>query len=417
MAANTLATSTIVCKKGLAILQNMVSFSNAVSRDYEIEFTSNQSRGYSPGQTVLIKRPPRFTYRAGRIAVPQATVESTMSLTVQQGGTDLNFTSLDKTLLLQGKNDKIVAAMAAVANEIDRQGLDMVRTSVANSVGTPGTPPAAGQASVTLMAQANQKLDEMGAPRKDKLRALIMSPALNTTMVGGLSGLFNSQAKLDKQYNSGLFVDALGFNVEMDQNVSTHTLGTQAGGATANAINGAGQVGNLNNPQVAMTLNVRAVLTAGTITRGTVITIAGVNAVNPQSRVSTGALQQFVVQADVAISASVGTISILPSIITSGAFQNCSASPADNATVTILGTASTGYPLSVLFHKDAFQLACVPMVMPTGGVISAHQETDNGFSMRVIETYDSINDNFLLRIDVLFAWAAPYPELGCRVYI
>ena len=418
MAANNLATSTIVCKKGLAILQNMLSFTEGVNRDYEMEFSSNQSRGYSPGQTIQIRKPPRYTYRAGRVAVPQSTVQTTVPLTLQQGGTDMNLTSLDKTLLLQGKGDMLNAAIATVANEIDRQGLNLVLTSVANAVGTPGTPPATAFAAVQLAGLANQKLDELGAPRKDKKRSLIMSPALNTAMLAGFSGLFNSQAKLSDNYSSGMFMDAMGFRADMDQNVATHTNGTQVGGATANAVNGAGQVGSLTNPATPMTLNVNAALTAGAgtaITRGTILTIANVFAVNPQSRITTGSLQQFVVQADVLSGAT--TVSILPGIIPSGAFQNVTTSPANNATVTILGTLSTGYPLSVLYHKDAFTMASVPLIMPEGGVISAHQETDNGITMRVIETYDSINDNFLLRIDVLYGWLSTYQELATRVYI
>ncbi|MCK8259038.1 hypothetical protein LW999_17505, partial [Erwinia amylovora] len=82
-------------------LENMLTFASNVSRDWEDEFKSNQARGYSPGATINIKRPPRYTYRAGRVAVPQATVESTVPLTLSQGGTDLNFTGVERTLSLQ----------------------------------------------------------------------------------------------------------------------------------------------------------------------------------------------------------------------------------------------------------------------------------------------------------------------------
>jgi hypothetical protein len=46
-----------------------------------------------------------------------------------------------------------------------------------------------------------------------------------------------------------------------------------------------------------------------------VFTIAGVYAVNPQTRQSTGSLQQFVVTADLTAS-STGTLSISPAIYT-----------------------------------------------------------------------------------------------------
>jgi hypothetical protein len=125
--SNSLATCSILAKEALAVLENMLTFASSVNRDWEDEFKSNQARGYSPGQTINIKRPPRYTYRAGRVAVPQATVESTVPLTLSQGGTDLNFTGLERTLSVQQLESKLQAAMATVANEVDRQGLQLAR--------------------------------------------------------------------------------------------------------------------------------------------------------------------------------------------------------------------------------------------------------------------------------------------------
>jgi hypothetical protein len=139
--SNTLVTCTIVARETLPILKNMLSFSKNVNRDWEDEYKSNMSRGYAPGQTIQIKKPPRYTYRAGRVAVPQATTESTVSLTVNQGGCDLSFTSLERTLSLTKLEDKIEAAIAPVANEIDRQGLQLAKYSTFNALNTTGALP------------------------------------------------------------------------------------------------------------------------------------------------------------------------------------------------------------------------------------------------------------------------------------
>lgn len=402
--ANSLVTCSILAKEALAVLENMLSFTKGVNRNFESEFGSNQSRGYSPGQTINIKRPPRYTYRAGRVAVPQSTVESTIPLTLTQGGTDINFTSLERTLSLQQLNQKLQAAMATVANEIDRQGLDLVRTTVFNSAGTRGTPPTTAQLAVQLLATANQRLDEQAAPR-DGQRTLIMGPALNASLISGFSGLFNSQSKLDKQYKEGLFVDAFGFAAMLDQNVGRHVNGTQNVAGTN--ISGAGQTGS----------SITVAALGGTITRGTVIRLPGVNAVNPQSRQDTGTQAFFVVTADVASGAT--SIPISPAIQPSGQFQNVTASPTNGSPFTIEGTASAGADMNVLYHKDAFTLASVPLYLPQGGkgVVDAAQESYKGITMRVIETYDPINDNFFMRFDVLFGWASTYPELAARVLI
>lgn len=402
--ANTLVTCSIVAKESLAILKNMLSFSQNVNRDWEQEFTSNMSRGYAPGSTINIKRPPRYTYRAGRVAVPQSTVETTVPLVLNQGGADINFTSFERTLSLTRLEDKLQAAMAPVANEIDRQGLALAHYSTYNLVNDTGALPNTAATAIAAMANMQQRLDEMAAPR-DRRRALIMNPKLNGSLVQGFGGYFNAQGTISEQNRTGLIANNnFGFsNVGMDQNVDVHTNGA----ATATNISGANQTGS--------SITVVAVA-GGTLTRGTIINLPNVYAVNPQSRTSTGVLMDFVVTSDVAVGAT--SIPISPAIVTSGAFQNVTASPTTGAAYTIRGAASTSYGTSVAYHKDAFTLAMVPMWAPPGGkgVIDVAQETMDGFTLKVTEFYDGVNDNSIMRIDVLFGWAATYPELSTKYY-
>ena len=304
--ANTLATCTILAKEGIAILENMLAFASGVNRDWEDEFSGNQSRGYSPGTTINIKRPPRYTYRAGRVALPQSTVETTIPLTLSQGGTDMSFLSVERTLNLQAMEQKLQAAMATVANEIDRQGLQMAYLNTFNATNVAGALPTTALAATQIFTDANRRLDEMAAPR-DKQRQMVAGPGMNAGLVSGLSGLFNSQDKLGKQYGTGLVVDSFGMSFAMDQNIATHTNGTQVvtGTAVAAGLSGA---------------SIACVGLGGTITRGTVINFPGVFAVNPQSRQSTGVLADFVVTADLAAAAV--ALPISPALVASGPFQN-----------------------------------------------------------------------------------------------
>jgi hypothetical protein len=189
----------------------------------------------------------------------------------------------------------------------------------------------------------------------------------------------------------------------MDQNVDVHVNGA----ATATNINGANQTGS--------TITVVAVA-GGTLTRGTVITLPGVFAVNPQSRTSTGQLANFVVTADVAAGAV--SIPISPAIVTSGAFQNVTASPTTGQPYVIQGAASTSYATNVAYHKDAFTLAMVPMWAPPSGKgnVSVSQMSEDGLTVKVTEIYDGVNDVSMMRLDVLFGWAATYPELSVKYY-
>lgn len=400
--SNVLATSSIVSKMALAILKNNLSFSQNVNRDWEDEFTGNMSRGYAPGATINIKKPPRYTYRAGRVAVPQATTESTVPLTLSQGGCDIQFTALERTISLTRLEDKIMAAIAPVTNEIDRQGLQLAHYSTFNTLNPTGAVPNTAALAISAMTTLAQRLDEMAAPR-DRRRSLIANPSLNASLVQGFGGYFNSPSKISGQYDTGMMSDSFGFTTGMDQNVDIHTNGA----ATATNINGANQTGS----------NITVVAVAGgTLTRGTVITLPGVFAVNPQTRLTTGVLANFVVTADVAAGAT--TIPVSPALVTSGAFQNVTASPTSGSPYVILGAASTSYSTSVAYHKDAFTLAMVPMWAPPSGKgnVSVSQQSEDGYTVKVTEFYDAINDTSGMRLDVLFGWAATYPELSCKYY-
>ena len=401
--SNTLVTCSIVAKEALPILKNMLTFSKNVNRDWEDEYTGNMSRGYAPGATINIKKPPRYTYRAGRVSVPQATVETTIPLTLSQGGTDLNFTSVEQTISLTKLEDKIAAAVAPIANEIDRQGLQLAHYNTFNALNASGALPTTQLGGVQIVTDANRRLDEMGAPR-DMNRMLVSGPGLNGALLNTFSGMFNSVSSLNKQYNTGLMQNAFGIDQGMDQNVDTHTNGTQ--NVAGVNISGANQTGSA----------ITTVALTGTITRGTVITLPGVFAVNPQSRQSTGVLAQFVVTADCAAAAT--SIPVSPALVTSGAFQNVSASPTSGSPFLIVGAASTAYQTNVAYHKDAFTLAMVPMWAPKGGkgVIDVAQESYDGFTVKVTNFYDGVNDNAIWRLDVLFGWAATYPELSAKIY-
>ena len=321
-------------------------------------------------------------------------------LTLQQGGCDINFTSSERTLSITSDHiqNKLASAVAAVTNEIDRQGLQLAHYATFNLVNPTGALPATQAQAVQAITDVQRRLDEMSAPRDDA-RSFIMGPGLNGAMIGGFSGMFNQVSSLNKQYNNGLMANAFGIDPAMDQNVDVHTNGA----ATATNIAGGNQTGSA--------INVVAIA-GGTLTKGTVINLPGVFAVNPQNRNSTGVLADFVVTADALIGATV--INISPAIVVTGPYQNVTASPTTATPYVIRGAASTSYMTNVAFHRDAFTLAMVPMFKPEGLGVRVSQETHKGMTIKVTEGYDLVNDNSIMRLDVLFGFAATYPELAVR---
>src|SRR4030067_1132808 len=137
--------------------------------------------------------------------------------------------------------------------------------------------------------------------------------------------------------------------------VPPHTCGTRTN--TTPLVNGASQSG--------ASLIVDGFVASSTVKQGDVFTLAGVYAVNAETKQAYNFLQQFVATADVTLSgAGAGTLSISPSIVTSGATQNVSAGPADNAALTFVDTASTAYRMNNSYHQDAFGLVKTGLYMP-----------------------------------------------------
>ncbi|MFA5875264.1 MAG: P22 phage major capsid protein family protein [Candidatus Margulisiibacteriota bacterium] len=393
--ANTLPPSALIAKDTVAILKNNPGFVSTVNRSYESEFQNNT---YDPGQTINIKRPPRYTVAAGRVATPQDTVITTIPLTVNQFHVPMYNTRIEATLLNNSWDRRIEAAATALITEVDRQCAETAKFSAFNIINAAGAAPTTQALAVAAATDVYARLDEMGAPQMDRFFCLAPKPHGN--LVAGMAGMFNDQSTLSAQFRSGKLREALGFGFMSSQNVSRHTNGA----ATATNINGANQVGS------AITV---VAVAGGTLTRGTIITLPGVNAVNPQTRVDTGSLANFIVTADVAAGAT--SIPISPAIVTSGQFQNVTASPTTGAAYVIQGAASTSYSANIAYQRDFMTLAMVPMATPKAGSGAvAYQHSEDGITVKVTEYWDGNGDVANIRLDALFGMVCPYPELGVR---
>ncbi len=375
-------------------------------RDFDDSFGR---AGAKIGTVLNIRKPPRYVGRVGQGLQIEDATETSVPLTLNtQRGVDIAFTSQDLALSIDDFSDRFVKpAIANVANFIDFDGLGQY-LNVYNEIGTPGTVPTA----LLTYLQAGQRLDEEAAPR-DNARALVISPAMQATIVDTLKGLFQSSQDIAEQYEKGTMGMVIGFKWSMDQNTRTQQVG--AYGTSTPTVTVAGQTGN-------------SILTTGwtastqVLNQGDVITFAGVYAVNPQNKQSTGSLRQFVVTANVT-SAAGGTATIPISgpgglgIVTAGAFQTVTNSPAAGAVIAISGASGVGpSPRGLAFHKDAFALGCADLPLP-GGVDMASRISDKqlGMSIRLVRAYDINTDRFPCRLDILYGWTTLYPELAVRV--
>jgi len=231
-------------------------------------------------------------------------------------------------------------------------------------------------------------------------------------LVEGMKGLFNPTDTISKQFKNGMMgTGVLGFDeVNMSQSIKQHTTGSRSTSDTI-LVNGA------VTTQGATTINIDGGTGSATIKAGDVFTIANVYAVNPQTRESTGSLQQFVCTSTATASSGAWTsVSISPAIYTSTqALATVDSFPADNAAVTFVGAASTQYPQNLIYHKDAITLATADLLMPQG-VDMASRQVHNGISMRIVRQYDINNDRLPCRIDVLYGYSTIRPQMACRMW-
>lgn len=410
--ANALKTVSIIAKESLRLLENNLVAAKIFNRGYEEDF-AKRVNGYNVGDTVTIKRNTQFTVVDGATlgSVQDITQGSTtltldkrkhvpFQLTTKELTTDFNIDRLSE--------DVLAPAMIQLANIIETDTLALYK-QVPSWVGTPGQV----INSFDDFAAAGERLDVMAVPMND--RNAILSPRDKRGMASQQTALYIQGAAQDA-YRKGKLGEIDGTDTYMAQNVQTHVVGVATG---TPAVNGAAQVSTYAAVKDTWTQTLVTDgwtnSTTGILLEGDVFTIAGVYDVNPVSRATLTHLKQFVVRADANSGASTGpaTLTISPPIITSGAFQNVSAAPADNALLTVLGTGGVGYSQNIFAHRDAFAMACVPLYLPEDGVVSS-RATHKNFSIRIAKQYSISTDATIWRADVLYGVKAIQPWLATR---
>ena len=412
--ANTLLTISKITNEALMVLENELTFTSEVNREYDDQFAV---AGAKIGSTVNVRKPARFIGTTGPNLSVEDFNETSIPVTLNtQFHVDTQFSTADLALSLDMFSDRVIKpGVAAIANKIDRDGLVLAKNNVANIVGTAGVPPT----SLLTYLTGQAYLDSEGAPR-DGRRACIVEPFTSATIVDSLKGLFMPSAKISEQYEKGMMgTDSAGMRWRMDQNVVSQTFGSYA--TATLSTNTATFTGSLTSGWASSsTITIAAATAAAPIQQGDVITIANVYAVNPQNRqpYGTNRLRNFVVTSAVTIaSGGSASVTVSPAIITAGQFQNVYVSAtSSSAVVTPFNNTGTVSPQNIILHRNCETLACADLELPAGVVFAGRaSDKELGLSIRVVRQYTINNDSVPCRLDVLYGWAMLYPELGCRV--
>lgn len=399
--SNSLLTIDMITAKALEILENNLVITRNVNKQYDPSFAQE---GAKIGTTLRIRLPDRALVTDGAALNVQDDNEQYTTLAVSsQKHIGVNFTTAELTMQMDDFAERVLKPrVSQLASSVDADVANAYK-SIYATVGTPGTTPATS----LVLLQAQQKLNEAAAVMNP--RYATVNPAANAGLVEGMKGFFNPTGTISSQFKSGMMgTGVLGYDeVNMSQSIKMHTTGTRAGAHT---------VTTTVSTQGQATINITGT-GSETITAGDVFTIADVYAVNPQTRESTGSLQQFVCTAlNTAAGGSYTSVAISPAIYTSAsALATVDSFPQSGATVTFVGGASTQYPQNLVYHKDAITFATADLVMPKG-VDMASRQVHNGISLRVVRQYDINNDRLPCRIDVLYGYSVIRPQMACRMW-
>lgn len=395
---NSILTPTAVTRKALQILHQKLNFVGNINRQYDDSFANT---GAKIGDSIKIRLPNQYTVRTGAAISTQDTAESSTTLQVAtQKGVDTTFTSAELTLSLDDFADRILEpAMAVLAANIEADAFNMA-LDVYNSVDNIGS-----AATLNKVLTARKLMTDNLAPNSN--RKLILNTQDNLDLVDGLKGLFQDSSTISKQYRDGMVGSTAGFgDIYENTLLASQTTGT-ALSVTTYTINGAVVVNGTSAATVA---------SAGVTTfkKGDVFTVAGCFRVHPETKVSTGVLQQFVVTADYAGGA--GDVSFAPAIYTSGGAQNVTAGGMPNGAALVkVGGASAVYKPSLAFHRDAFTFATVDLEDVSKYGAWGSREVFDGISLRIARQYAINSDTIPCRIDVLYGYKTIRPQLAARI--
>ena len=400
---NSLLTIDMITRKALEILENNLVLTRTVNRQYDDSFAVE---GAKIGSTLRIRLPDRALVTDGAALQVQDDNEQFTTLSVSsQKHIGVNFTSAELTMQLDDFAERVLKPrISQLASSIDADVANSFK-SIYNSVGTPGTTPATS----LVLLQAQQKLNENAAVMSP--RYATVNPAANAGLVEGLKGLFNPTDVVSRQFKNGLMgTGVLGYEeISMSQSIKQFSTGTFSRTASTT-------VGTTISAQGATTVVLSQGSATTTLKVGDVFTIGSVFSVNPQTRESTGALQQFVVTEDTAGVAGTYTVKVSPAIYTAAnALATVDSFPQSGAVVTFLGSASTQYPQNLVYHKDAITFATADLLLPQG-VDMASRQVHNGISLRVVRQYDINNDRLPCRIDVLYGYGVIRPQMAVRMW-
>jgi len=379
-------------------------------RQWDDSFT-NKPEGAQIGNTVQVRIEQRWTVTEGQALQQQAILNQTVPISINhQFNVGMGWSTSQQTLEVEEVQKRYSQpAGKRMAAKWDRVAGAEVYKSVYFSVGTPGT----NVPDNVTWQQAVALLQSQAVP--DDYCAVV-SPSQQATLTSSNFALFNPAQQIGEYFKSGKFGSAaLGVKEWFyDPLLPMHTTGTFT--SSTPIVTSAGQTGSTLTTSGWGTYALKA---------GDVFTIDNVFSTNPlEQDLNMGTLQQFTLLSDLSGS-STATLSFSPSIITSGALQNVTTSPAASAAITFLGStgsvtatmATTNSRQNLLFHPSAFAFVMVDLAKQLPGAeVGYVSDEETRVKMRMVQQYNIQTDQNPSRIDTIGGIAPILPYFAVRAF-
>jgi len=402
---NTFETTSLVSNTALAMFANNCPYVMTLSRVYQPEFTNT---GYKIGDTIQMRRQNQFVVGNGQaIASINAVTEAVETLTIaNQFNVPMSYSQQDLTLRMDDFNRIILQpAIQAIISQAEISVSNAAETQLNFFTGSTSNP----INSFATIDNAGAKLLTMGVNLYSDAYLNISIPdgsALKNSFVNGGSSVFTPVFNEDIARTSSIGHISY-FDAFQSQNLTTHTAG----------------VGPVTHPTDTLTVN-GAVSSGSTIilqgatasvtnyfVAGDLISIGGVQALNPINQLAIPGNMQFVITA--AANSSAGgavTITVSPSIITTGNSQNVTNAIADDAPVTVQGS----HVLNVAYPMRGADIACPPLAKLEVPYFSVATDPETRLSLSVAQSADILAGVNIMRIDMLMGiqW---HPQYACKV--
>lgn len=391
---------------------NSLAFARTANRNLEGDFKNLK---FATGQTINYRLEERYLAGEGAVAAAEARVQVIRPLSItKQFRTMLEYTGFELTFNRARDEPYLEMANAPRAKRL----ANLVENFIAaenfqlqtyQAVGTPGVP-----VDFNTILTADAYMTELGISEDGK-RYCAISPRTAASLSNDLFATFNNTV------NRGALIDGFighlsGFDFFKTNFLKRQIAGDgQAGGAPPAGFRLAGTVTNGPITSGNIISVTGLVANALAFTEGDIIEVAdasGVFMINPLTYEPLQQRAQFVVTADV-ISTGGGTanIPVNPTIVTTGARKNISASIPNGAQMFL----RLDHNVSLAYHTQAVVFAAPPLKELKGGVEAVTRYSD---LYKLAMTYslgaDIRNYEQLDRIDIICG-VAINPEFAVRI--